>query len=159
METGKTPGHTDVMKAARLDKSMVVIFWPGTLPVKEGSYKIATSCRDGCVYIVCVCVWLLSLLLYIIVNYCYMYCRFVSWTGHHHPSNLQWLKGYHRPKLAPRRFWRSPKWLGSKTPRPLRALEPQVAISVIQSHTLPWSNDQIFKGVSCRNHNSWMFII
>jgi hypothetical protein len=55
METGKTPGHTDVMKAARLDKSMVVIFWPGTLPVKEGSYKIATSCRDGSVYFVCVC--------------------------------------------------------------------------------------------------------
>lgn len=67
METGKTPGHTDVMKAARLDKSMVVIFWPGTLPIKEGSYKIATSFRDGYVYIVCVCVWLLSLLLYILL--------------------------------------------------------------------------------------------
>ena len=28
-------GHTDVMKAAKLDKSMVVIFWPGALPVKQ----------------------------------------------------------------------------------------------------------------------------
>ena len=74
METGKTPGHTDVMKTARLDKSMVVIFWPGTLPVKEGSYKIATSCRDGCVYIVCVCVAVVI----IIVYYCILLLHVLS---------------------------------------------------------------------------------
>ena len=40
------PGHTDVMKAAKLDKSMVVIFWPGHCD-SILVWEYLSSCQGG----------------------------------------------------------------------------------------------------------------